>query len=69
MLRVACIGLWFALSASFAVSASIIGMPAGVVAFEIVRASVWIGLALGAFLLARNLVHDWRRTDNNESSV
>lgn len=69
MLRVACIGLWLALSASFAVSASIIGMPAGVIAFEIVRATVWIGLAVGAFVLARNLVRDWRRGDNNESSV
>jgi|GEM_PF-6296640 uncharacterized membrane protein YccF (DUF307 family) len=69
MLRVACVGLWLALSASFALSASIIGMPAGMIAFEILRVTVWIGLAVGAFMLGRVLVQDWRRDDNNASSA
>lgn len=69
MLRVACVGLWSALSASFAVSASIIGMPAGMIVFEILRVTVWIGLAIGAFMLGRGLVHDWLRDDNNASSA
>ena len=69
MLRAACIGLWLALSASFAVSAGIIGMPMGVVVLEIARVTVWIGLAVGAFMLGRALVQEWGRDHNNESSV
>jgi len=69
MLRLACVGLWLAVSVSFALSASIIGMPAGMIVFEILRVTVWIGLAIGAFILGRSLVHDWRRDDNNASSA
>jgi uncharacterized membrane protein YccF (DUF307 family) len=69
MLRLACVGLWLAVSASFALSAGIIGMPAGMIVFEIVRVTVWIGLAVGAFILGRSLVQDWRRDDNNASSA
>ena len=69
MLRLACVGLWLAVSASFAMSASIIGMPAGMIFFEILRVTVWIGLAVGAFMLGRLLVQDWRRDDNNASSA
>lgn len=68
MLRVASLGLWLALSVSFAVSASIIGMPVGTIALEIVRATVWVLLAIGAVALVRALVRDWSRGDT-ESSV
>jgi mannose/fructose/N-acetylgalactosamine-specific phosphotransferase system component IID len=69
MLRAACIGLWLALSASFAVSAGIIGVPLAFIMFEILRVTVWLGLAIGAFMLGRALVHEWRRDDNNPSSI
>jgi mannose/fructose/N-acetylgalactosamine-specific phosphotransferase system component IID len=69
MLRVACGGLWLALCASFALSAGIIGVPVAVILGEILRATVLIGLAVGAFTLGRAVVHEWRRGDNNESSV
>lgn len=69
MLRAACVGLWLAFSASFAVSASIIGMPAGTIMFEILRVTGWIGLAVGAFVLGRILVQDRHRDDDSASSA
>lgn len=69
MLRAACVGLWLALSASFAVSAGIIGMPLGVILLEIVRTTLWVALAVGLIVLARMLVQEWRRSGNKESSV
>jgi hypothetical protein len=69
MLRAACVGLWLALCASFAVSAGIIGVPVALILGEILRATVLVGLAIGAFTLGRAVVHEWCRTDNNESSV
>lgn len=69
MLRAACVGLCLALSASFAVSASIIGMPAGTIMFEILRVTGWIGLAVGAFVLGRILVQDRHRDDDSASSA
>ena len=69
MLRAACVGLWLALSASFAVSASIIGMPAGTIMFEILRVTGWIGLGVGAFVLGRILVQDRHRDDDSASSA
>ncbi len=68
MLQVASLGLWLALSASFAVSASIIGMPAGTIVLEIVRVTIWVLLAIGAVALVRALVREWSRGDT-ESSV
>ncbi len=64
MLRFACLGLWLAVSASFALSAGIVGMPAGMIVFEILRVTVWIGLGAGAFMFGRLLFQDWRRDDN-----
>jgi hypothetical protein len=69
MLRAACVGLWLALCASFAVSAGIIGVPLAVILGEILRATVLIGLAIGAFTLGRAVVHEWRKDDNNPSSI
>jgi len=69
MLRAAFIGFWLALCASFAVSAGIIGVPVGLILGEIVRATVLIGLAIGAFTLGRAVVHEWRKDDNNASSI
>ena len=58
MLRVACVGLWLALSGSFALSAGIIGMPLGVIAFGIVHATLWVAFAVVAVVLARTFVHE-----------
>lgn len=69
MLWVACAGLWLALSASFAVSASIIGMPSEVIVFEIVRVTLLIGAAAGAAVGARAFVHGWRRANTADTSV
>jgi hypothetical protein len=69
MIRVACVGLWLALAVSFAVSASIIGMPAKVVAFEIVRASLWTGILIGVVFLARAALLERDGNDGTGSSA
>jgi hypothetical protein len=69
MLRAAFIGLWLALSGSFALTAGIIGLPVAVIVIEIVRATVIVGLGVGAFSLGRAVVQEWRNPHNNEGSI
>ncbi len=63
MLWISCIGVWFALCVSFAVSAGIIGMPAASITYEIVRGTLLFIVLTGGAVGARRAVREWRRRD------
>jgi hypothetical protein len=69
MLWAACASLWLALIVSFAVSASIVGVPAVVIAFEIVRWTASIGVAIGLVVLTRAALHERRQTQRDKTAA